>query len=468
MVGDSESSQTCPSCGSSRSDDARFCRACGVKFEDLEAATRAFETEPTLVLPAGVPTTPIQPLVTDSVAPIDSKLILESMSVLQMVARKKSTALGPVFEGYHFIFILHFLADLLGFMDAFRLMGMSWERAQFLHKPYLYRYKDRIARQLSHERAGVNPLTPRTLETIVRNIITNSRNDGRKIIVVEDGGYVVPLVHRVFEGDIDRFQGAVEQTTKGITEDLRAGPTKFPLLSVAGAKVKREKESPQIAIAVWDNVRRLLSWSHHDLTKPKVLVIGYGSIGMNLAVHLRTAYGATVKVFDQDEAKRQEAAKDGFTVDADIKKLIEREHGLIVIGATGQTSIGEEEILTFEHDSVLVSASSDQREIGTEALRILSVDPDGTVLTDPRGGEKVGDVFRLSENHNDITLLAEGYPINFWNTESMPIKVSQVAMVPLFLAAVALVTNTSEIGIGSPNSDFVDKLVDEENIFNRL
>jgi adenosylhomocysteinase len=405
--------------------------------------------------------------VTESVGPIDAKEVLNAMSVLQTLARKKLDEHGPLLADYRFIFILHFLSDLLGFMEAFTQLGMRWELAQFLYKPYLYRYKERIAKQIEDHKAQVNPLTKASLETIIRNNIQASRDDNRKIVIVEDGGYIVPLVHRAFSSDVDRFQGAVEQTTKGINEDLTVAPLKFPVLSVANARAKREKESPQIAEAVWDNIRRLLSGSHRDLTNPKVLVVGYGSIGMSLADYLRRN-GATVKVFDQDDNKRKEAADAGFTVDDSIKKLVEKEHGLIVIGATGKTSIGEQEILALEHDSLLVSASSDQLEIGTRELRYLSVDPKGTLLTDVRSGEKVGDVFKISENRNDITLLAEGYPINFWNTESMRIRVSQVAMVPLFLSTIALITQQANIGLGQPNSVMVDQLIESEQIFNRL
>jgi adenosylhomocysteinase len=391
------------------------------------------------------------------------------MPILQELARKKVDSVGLAFANYRFIFILHFLTDLLGFMEAFRQLGMSWEDAQFLYKPYLYRFRERIARQLENEKAGVNPLTPNSLETIIQRVVAASRSDGRKIIIVEDGGYIVPLIHQKFLGDLDLFQGAVEQTTKGINADIAAGPLKIPLLSVASARVKQEKESPEIALTVWDNVRRLLAWSHHDLRKPKVLIVGYGSIGKHLASHLRrVAPDSIIKIFDGDANKRKAAADDGFIVDDNIRNLIEREHGLFVIGATGATSIREEEILALENDSVLISASSDQNEIGRNALGYTSMNRKGEPLTHPMTGEKVGDVYKITENRNEITLLAEGYPINFWNTESMPIKVSQVAMVPLFLSTVAIATRADEIDVGQPNSEFVDALVEEEHIFDRL
>jgi hypothetical protein len=44
----------------------------------------------------------------------------------------------------------------------------------------------------------------------------------------------------------------------------------------------------------------------------------------------------------------------------------------LIIGATGQTSIGRAELLNMEHNTCLVSASSDQREIGLIELESLT------------------------------------------------------------------------------------------------
>jgi adenosylhomocysteinase len=395
---------------------------------------------------------------------INADVILGVMPTLRSVAKIRQQELGNIFEGFHFIFILHFLSDLLGFLEAFRMLGLPWDRAHFLYKDYRYPYRERIAGQLEANSADVFRLMPgEGLKRFVGNIIEKSKADGRKIIIVEDGGYVVPLIHREFQDDLERFQGAVEQTTKGINQDLEVLPLKIPLLSVASSKVKREKESPEIAKVVWNNVQRLL-WDR-DLRNAQVLIIGYGNIGKNLARHLRTN-GVLVKVFDQIPEKRQEANGDGYTVGDSIEELVKNQHGLIVVGATGKPSITEREIKALGNTSVLVSASSDQIEIGLKVLERHSFDP--TPLIHPASGNKSGDIYRLVSTRNEVTLLAEGYPVNFWDAESMPYTVSQVALVPLYLSAVAIAAQASDIRIGEPDSDFVDRLIDEVGIYDEL
>lgn len=465
----------CSHCGTTNVEGSRFCRSCGTALSTEEATTRILETPTEIISPidqttsalnSDLATTPIGSLISTSSGPISATSILSAMPVLQYLARKKSSELGEAFANYHFIFILHFLADLLGFIEAFRILGMQWQNAHFLHKPYLYPYKDRIAKQLANEGADVINLTPNSLHTIVGNIIAQSKSDNQRIIVVEDGGYIVPLLHSRFSMDLDRFVGAVEQTTKGLNADRAVMPLKFPVLSVANARIKLEKESPEIATAVWDNIRKLLFRTNRDLRTPKILIVGYGTIGTHLATHLRRN-GATVKIFDSDPDKRSKAKDDGYVVGDTVVELIKGEHGLIIIGATGTTSIGPQEILAMDHGTILVSASSDQREIGVQELKYLSTDQNGTPLSDPVTGEIIGHIYRIGQTDNEITLLAEGYPINFWNTESMPLRVSQVAMVPLFLSAVTLVART-DLPVGEPDADSVDRIIDDEGIYLQL
>lgn len=50
----------------------------------------------------------------------------------------------------------------------------------------------------------------------------------------------------------------------------------------------------------------------------------------------------------------------------------------------------------------------------------------------------------------------------------MRLRVSQVAMVPLFLWAIALIAQQVNIGLGQPNSVMMDQLIESEQIIDRL
>jgi S-adenosylhomocysteine hydrolase len=318
-----------------------------------------------------------------------------------------------------------------------------------------------IARQLTGLGCDVILLTEASLKRVVNEVLEESEKDRKKIIVVEDGGYVVPYVHKIMPDTCQSYiLGAVEQTRNGINKVKETiSQLRFPLLSVAEARLKRQYESPMVAAAVLQNILRLRPNEYFQ--GQAALVIGYGSVGYHIANELKISlpWKMKTKVYDRDVELRKKAKEDGHIVDDNIQSLIPDTR--LVIGITGRTSIGRDEILLLRHRCVLLSASSDQVEIDLRALRDLSGGPES--LEEPGIG-KVGDIYRLTSNKNEILLLAEGYPINFWKTESLPNKVSQIVLTPIFLSTLALVKRTNEIPIGYPEKDFVDKLLEQEEL----
>lgn len=391
-------------------------------------------------------------------ASIDPNEVLEDMPLLSYFSKHNQ---GDYLKNYHFIFILHFLRDLIALVEAFRRAGMDLRAAHFMYKPYLYPHAEVIARQLTGSGCDVILLTEATLQRVVNNILEESRKDGKKIIVVEDGGYVIPYVHQIMPDTCQNYiLGAVEQTRNGINKVNDTVPQlRVPLLSVAEAKLKRQYESPMVAAAVLQNILRLRPNEYFQ--GQTALVIGYGSVGYHIANELKNSLPWKMKtaVYDLDVELRKKAKEDGHIVDDDIRALIP--DARLVIGITGRTSIRRDEILLLRHRCILLSSSSDQVEIDLQALRDLSGKPQP--LIEPGIG-KVGDIYRLTSNKNEILLLTEGYPINFWKTESLPNKVSQIVLTPIFLCTLALVKRTNEIAIGHPDKDFVDKFLEQEEL----
>lgn len=393
--------------------------------------------------------------------------VLELMHGLRFLANTIKEDKGMVFEGFDFIFIMHFLVDLLGFTAAFRTLGLDLTRSHFFQKQYLYPHRQGIADQLASDGADVQPLAEKSLYRIVSNILAQTERDGRRLIIVEDGGYIVPLIHRELSRYAGIVKGAVEQTTKGLRRTREVIPLRFPVMSVADSRIKLDVEPPLIAAAVWANVNRLLFYTHlfPDSTTTRVLIIGYGTIGKCLASHVRNL-GFRVSIFDADVDRRDEAKRDGFTVCDDLCQLPAGDERLVIIGATGNTSIDQTVIGKLKHNSVLVSASSDQVEIGWKAINNLSTE--AIPVTAVVDGSRIGTRFRLASNRHEITVLADGFPINFWNSESMPPRMSQVAMVPLFLSAVTIASGGFTGEVTEPNSQLVDELVQEYDLYNLL
>src|ERR1051325_5466795 len=118
----------CEVCGAQNLETAKFCVQCGQEL-----------TSPSLTDGVSEPIALADlPLSRFALPAINADAILGVMPTLRSLAKAKQQELGNILDGYHFIFILHFLSDLLGFMEAFRMLGLPWERAHFLYKDYRY------------------------------------------------------------------------------------------------------------------------------------------------------------------------------------------------------------------------------------------------------------------------------------------------------------------------------------------
>ena len=94
--------------------------------------------------------------------------------------------------------------------------------------------------------------------------------------------------------------------------------------------------------------------------------------------------------------------------------------------------LGRREILALDHQTYLVSASSDRWEFAVTELDNLSSQNKDIV----EGGRRIGTAYLLRGTKKTVNLLADGTPINFWSSESMPNQVSDLILSLIFLSAV--------------------------------
>ena len=85
---------------------------------------------------------------------------------------------------------------------------------------------------------------------------------------------------------------------------------------------------------------------------------------------------------------------------------------LLVVGTTGETVLGRREILALDHQTYLVSASSDRWEFAVTELDNLSSQNKDIV----EGGRRIGTAYLLRGTKKTVNLLADGTPINFWSS----------------------------------------------------
>lgn len=352
------------------------------------------------------------------------------------------------FLGKNFLIILHFLKDLIVFLEACEKLGLKPSKTYLFYKPYLYPHKDSIISFLK-SKGYVNIFPIGELSNLLGKL--DQQLPVENVMVLEDGGYITPLLHRNFSNLLRKTIGAVEQTTKGIRKDKNIQEIKIPIFNVAEAEIKRRIEPPHIADAIIQNIRALLDFE--KLRGRKVALMGYGTIGVKVAEKLRNE-GLHVTIYDPESNKRMQAREDGYAVEEEPYNAVKNK--FLVIGCSGETSIGRKEILSLKHKTYVISTSSDQIEVDLDALDALSRKK--LLLTNTKG-KKIGTTYIIRGKGLEIRLLCDGYPVNFWCSESMPDQVSDLILSLIFLSAYKLATNKYPVDIHN-----VDSIVEEFNV----
>jgi len=378
-----------------------------------------------------------------SLFPSSLASLSEKMPVLSYITNKIE---GEPFRDKGLLILLHFLRDLVPFMQSCRKLGASPESTKIFYKNYNYANKAEVEEYLKHEGYRIYPI-----EDVDATLVPLNEAKGQSTIVIEDGGIIVPRLHNTdFRAICARTLGAVEQTSRGIRNDQKVRKILFPIVSIPGSQIKDTFEPPHVARAVVNNLQKLLPT--RNFSGKSALVIGFGGIGEQIALHLRDTLKMVVSVFDLDEAKLVKAQQYGFNTEEALRQGVRTK--FLIVGATGETVIGRDEILAIDHNTYLVSASSEQWEFGIHDLNALSSKKEELY----EDGKKVGTRYIIRNKENYINLIADGYPVNFWYSESMPNEVSDLVMSLILLSAIEVaLAKDMPAGIDSKITDQLTK-----------
>jgi len=334
------------------------------------------------------------------------------------------------FKGKTLLILLHFLRDLILFIEACKKAGASPQDTIIFYKDYQYPNKEEIKAHL--EKGGYKIYSVKEIDSALGKL----RLEGvGKIIVIEDGGVIVPKLQKDFKKLATLTLGAVEQTTKGIRNDQQIEGLSFPVISIPGSKFKDTFEPPHVARAVVNNIQQLLP--DKNFSGRSALVIGYGNIGEQIALQFRDTLKMKLSVYDSDMTRLIKAQQCGFDTEENLREGVKEK--FLIVGATGERVVGRSEILAMEHNVYLVSASSEQWEFCISELDALSSEKSDLL----HNGEKIGTKYKIRNTERQVNLIADGYPINFWETESMPNEVSDLIMSLIFVSAAEIAINQS-------------------------
>lgn len=379
---------------------------------------------------------------------------MDTLRLLHIYSKEEQDA-GSNLDRFHVLLIPHFLPDLFGLLLAIAKIGAWPGNVCLIHKPYPYKNFEETKQALMGLGYRVFPLQQK--EEALKHVISQAKHDGKQIIIVEDGGYITPLIHTKSVEEMELFRGIVEQTTKGVDRvkaQVGERKLKLPYRSVAQSRIKAEFESPAVAKAAIGNVKRMLP--DKMLSGKTALVIGYGNIGKSLALGLRDEQ-MIVHVYDKEDFKLAAAAKDGFITDKYLPNLIEKAR--LILGATGNTSIGEGEIPHLQNNSVLVSVSSDQEEINPSTLAKFS-------LHSPNKIEGKGTEYVLIKDDNRVLVLGDGFPITFVGVEGIPNQVIDLVLTELYLNIIDLACGEMPVQKGI-DADSVNALSKKRKVIER-
>lgn len=203
------------------------------------------------------------------------------------------------------------------------------------------------------------------------------------LIILDDGGKCLESMSDLPITQNLKIVG-IEQTTSGY-DLIKNKILPYPVINVARSPVKLEYESPLIAQAAIERIDKALAMLS---TKPKkCLIIGGGAIGKAI-YHKLNSYIQT-DIFDTNKQFSSLSQEN-------LPDILPKYD--CIIGCTGRTTIPKHQHKHLSPNTVLISASSSDREFEAVHLR-RQISPN----SDCHSNLKI----------NGLYLLNSGFPINF-------------------------------------------------------
>ena len=279
----------------------------------------------------------------------------------------------------------------------------------------------------------------------VETVIDLGKSADRPLIVLDDGAYVLKALSALHPDRWPQPIGIVEQTTRGIIKirqsaAMQAVGQVVPLVDVAQSAPKTALEPPFIGMAVCASLERTIRPMATGRTLRAALVLGYGSIGEQVATYLAAQFGIDKKrvfIRDKKRDRRELAVRRGFSLWAreDLSQRFD-----IVIGCSGQSSfvLGDRQYLN--DGALLASASSGAVELSRrEFVELADASPldDVEIRRDNLDERNLHANVEIKLVDRSVTFANAGFPVNFdGGLNTIPARFIQ--QTPVMMAAAAI------------------------------
>lgn len=244
------------------------------------------------------------------------------------------------------------------------------------------------------------PISEPTLSELVEGTCVEQKlasSAAKKIILLDIGGYVAPLINKIHKKLGERLCGVVEGTKSGLIRYSTNKPHKFPVICMSLSPIKTAETAlvGHSCLFSIDRILRDLGFANELKT---AVVLGYGCIGKSVAEACRSR-GLLVYVFDSEPERCVQALADGFLI---ADRLIALSRADVVLGATGQRAWREEDAHIMRDGVFLVSCSSKDVEFDFAGIR------------ERYPVEQLGDwIHTATISDKRLHFVYEGRPINF-------------------------------------------------------
>lgn len=263
---------------------------------------------------------------------------------------------------------------------------------------------------------------------------------GKKLLVIEDGGYHYRVIQKLSEQYLElpsQILGSVEQTTSGTAKCIENAKEKgylYPCTSISRSNIKMHVEARFIGHRVVEELSSFLYSANTFLDFHNVLLLGYGIVGRRVARDLK-GKKCQITVYDTDDYISQIAKAEGMRTVSEITPA-QFAKSTILIGNVGKASFTEEMLLAFldaPADTLYLASSSSQDREFKIFINMVSEKtpfPSGVRLVEEIP-EEFYTLYRLSyrDRVKSIYLIAQGMPVNFYRKDVISLTYSIIDLI---------------------------------------
>jgi S-adenosylhomocysteine hydrolase len=290
------------------------------------------------------------------------------------------------------IIVTHILPDSFEFLDT---LSRSTNLIGIIPKPNSI--NEEAKQRLLSQNLPVLELTRESIPKELPGLL--ERAAGKKVVLLDIGGWFVPALRDLPEGPARAIAGIVEDTRNGLDKYealAKAQAFRFPVISVAESDLKAS-EDLQVGKSIVFSADAILRDCDSLVEYMECGVVGYGKIGRSIAYHLQQR-GIRPYVVEKDPLRRLEAFRNMCSVRH--RDWVNRNVDALFC-ATGKQATGIIDFRTLKPGAFVFSVTSPDDEF------------EQSIPTEFKRSRLNEHVDRYDGPHNHFHLVNDGKAVNF-------------------------------------------------------